>query len=132
MPTLTIVRTKLNRVALFALIIFTLSNWYVLPGFTAYTPAPPDREATTGDTASGNKANQKSTNKASELVKEDYGDFPLHFEENQGQAAPQVKFISRGSGYGLLLASDEAVMTWGSSGRRRAAGSQLSMRLLGA
>jgi hypothetical protein len=132
MPTLTIVRTKLNRVALFALIIFTLSNWYVLPGFTAYTPAPPDREVTTGDTASGNKANQKSTNKASELVKEDYGNFPLHFEENQGQAARQVKFISRGSGYALLLSSDEAVMIWGSSARRRAARSQLSMRLLGA
>lgn len=36
---------------------------------------------------------------------------PLFFEPNQGQTAPQVKFLARGSGYGLFLTSDEAVLT---------------------
>ena len=35
---------------------------------------------------------------------------PLFFEPNQGQTAPQVKFLARGSGYGLFLTSDEAVL----------------------
>ena len=28
---------------------------------------------------------------------------PLFFEPNQGQTAPQVKFLARGAGYGLFL-----------------------------
>ena len=36
---------------------------------------------------------------------------PLFFEPNQGQTAPQVKFLARGSGYGLFLTSNEAVLT---------------------
>ena len=35
---------------------------------------------------------------------------PLQFEENQGQAAPSVQFISRGAGYTLFLTSNEAVL----------------------
>ncbi len=35
---------------------------------------------------------------------------PLFFEPNQGQTAPQVKFLARGSGYGLFLTADEAVL----------------------
>ncbi len=35
---------------------------------------------------------------------------PLFFEPNQGQTAPQVKFVARGAGYGLFLTSDEAVL----------------------
>src|SRR5437879_12199418 len=40
-----------------------------------------------------------------------YGKLPLSFEANQGQADPQVKFLSRGSGYTLFLTSTEAVLT---------------------
>jgi hypothetical protein len=36
---------------------------------------------------------------------------PLSFEANQGQTDPQVKFLSRGSGYSLFLTSTEAVLT---------------------
>jgi beta-propeller repeat-containing protein len=36
---------------------------------------------------------------------------PLFFEPNQGQTAPQVKFVARGAGYGLFLTSDEAVLS---------------------
>ncbi len=39
-----------------------------------------------------------------------YGRLPLSFESNQGQADPQVKFLSRGLGYELFLTGDEAVL----------------------
>jgi uncharacterized repeat protein (TIGR01451 family) len=39
-----------------------------------------------------------------------YGKLPLHFEANQGQADEQVKFLARGSGYGLFLTSTESVL----------------------
>src|SRR5215217_5665120 len=42
--------------------------------------------------------------------KEMYGQLPLSFEANAGQFAPQVDFISRGSGYTLLLTPREAVL----------------------
>ncbi len=35
---------------------------------------------------------------------------PLFFEPNQGQTDSRVKFLARGSGYGLFLTSDEAVL----------------------
>src|SRR2546428_9634271 len=39
-----------------------------------------------------------------------YGKLPLIFEVNQGQTDPQVKFLSRGSGYTLFLTPTEAVL----------------------
>jgi len=41
---------------------------------------------------------------------EAYGKLPLSFEANQGQTDPQVRFLSRGNGYSLFLASDEVVL----------------------
>jgi len=41
---------------------------------------------------------------------ETYGAIPLHFQPNVGQAAEQIKFLSRGKGYTLLLAPDGAVL----------------------
>ena len=35
----------------------------------------------------------------------------LHFEPNQGQAAPPVRFLAHGEGYMVLLTEDEAVLT---------------------
>ena len=40
-----------------------------------------------------------------------YGKLPLSFEANQGQADPQVKVLSRGRGYTLLLAATEIVLS---------------------
>jgi Beta-propeller repeat len=39
-----------------------------------------------------------------------YGQLPLAFEPNRGQTDPQVKFMARGSGFGLFLTSQEAVL----------------------
>lgn len=49
------------------------------------------------------------------LVNQTYGRLPLSFEANQGQADSEVKFLSRGSGYGLYLTSTEAVLTFQST-----------------
>jgi hypothetical protein len=43
-------------------------------------------------------------------VVEGYGNLPWAFEINQGQAAQQVRFLSRGKGYTLFLTNSEAVM----------------------
>src|SRR5260370_1613807 len=40
-----------------------------------------------------------------------YGRLPLSFEVNQGQVDSQVKFLSRGSGYGLSLTKTEATFS---------------------
>lgn len=44
-------------------------------------------------------------------LSESYGRLPLHFEENRGQAHPDVRFLARGPGYGLYLTSGAAVLT---------------------
>ncbi|MGB8441623.1 MAG: SBBP repeat-containing protein, partial [Candidatus Acidiferrales bacterium] len=40
-----------------------------------------------------------------------YGQLPLAFEVNQGQTAPDVRFIAHGEGYQLFLTSQDAVLT---------------------
>ncbi|MGZ5464909.1 MAG: beta strand repeat-containing protein, partial [Thermoanaerobaculia bacterium] len=49
-----------------------------------------------------------------------YGQLPLTFESNEGQADPEVHFLSRGRGYSLLLTSSEAELRL-KSGTERAA-----------
>src|SRR5438067_7304395 len=55
------------------------------------------------------QANRQSP--ANQAFLESYGKLPLSFEANLGQMDPSVKFLSRGSGYNLLLRGDEAVLT---------------------
>jgi len=43
-------------------------------------------------------------------LNESYGKLPLHFEANQGQTHKDVRFLSRGPGYGLYLTGNEAVL----------------------
>src|SRR5258706_10263390 len=52
-------------------------------------------------------------------VLETYGRLPLAFEANQGQADPQVKFVSRGAGYNLFLTPTEAVLTLRKGSRQK-------------
>jgi hypothetical protein len=51
-------------------------------------------------------------------IAENYGKLPLSFEANTGQADKSVKFLSRGSGYGLFLTGNEAVLELLESGVR--------------
>ncbi len=46
-----------------------------------------------------------------------YGQLPLMFEPNQGQTDSRVRFIARGSGYGLFLTDQDAVLSLRHSGR---------------
>jgi hypothetical protein len=39
-----------------------------------------------------------------------YGTLPLSFERNQGQADPQVRFLSRGAGYSILFNDREVTL----------------------
>ena len=50
-----------------------------------------------------------------------FGQLPLSFEVNQGQADAQVKFLARGQGYGIFLTDTGAAFSLG--------GSALHMRL---
>ena len=43
---------------------------------------------------------------------ERYGDLPLSFEANHGQADGRVRFLSRGSGYSFFLTQDGAVLSF--------------------
>ncbi len=40
-----------------------------------------------------------------------YGKLPLAFEANQGQTAPEVRYLAHGQGYQLFLTNQEAVLT---------------------
>src|ERR1700687_2557411 len=60
--------------------------------------------ATTGETARLSRA------KKDPRWSEGYGKLPLSFEENQGQAARAVRYVSHGNGYELFLTSQEAVL----------------------
>jgi len=50
---------------------------------------------------------------ASTPRKLDLSQLPLIFEPNQGQTDPQVRFLARGTGYGLFLSGDQAVLALG-------------------
>jgi hypothetical protein len=54
---------------------------------------------------------QKTSPKQEAQIVENYGKLPLTFEANRGQADKSVKFLSRGSGYGLYLTENEAALT---------------------
>ena len=56
-----------------------------------------------------------------------YGDLPLAFEANQGQASSQVDFLARGNGYMLSLAPSGAVLNL----RNDAGGDVLNLQFVG-
>src|SRR5438128_9290342 len=61
---------------------------------------------------------------------DDYGRIRLAFEANQGQTDAQVRFLARGSGYGLFLTPSEAVLNLRPSAT--APGDTLRIRLVDA
>jgi hypothetical protein len=59
----------------------------------------------------------------------DYGEFPVVFEPNQGQAPRDVEFLARATNYTLLLGRNEAVLALAADNLAPAA---IRMRLVGA
>ena len=43
-------------------------------------------------------------------IEQGYGRLPMHFEPNQGQTDPAVRYLARGAGYSLFLTDAEAVL----------------------
>jgi hypothetical protein len=68
--------------------------------------------------ATQNPPAAKSSEKSQSQAVANYGQLPLSFEANQGQADSSVRFLSRGSGYSLFLTGDGAVLALGQSGRK--------------
>src|SRR6267142_16368 len=60
--------------------------------------------------AKGGASNFASGKQDSKWI-EAYAKLPLSFEENQGQTAQEVRFMSHGTGYGLFLTSQETVIS---------------------
>ena len=60
---------------------------------------------------------------------EAYGSLPMSFEANRGQTDPQVRFLSRGSGYTLFLSSSEAVLVLQKSEEESSAASPRPLRM---
>ena len=54
------------------------------------------------------KTGARPTNQA---IIAQYEELPLEFEANQGQTAPEVKYLARGSGYTLFLTANDAVLS---------------------
>src|SRR6266481_1480470 len=61
------------------------------------------------------QASKVSATKSDPNWSEAYGKLPLSFEENQGQTAREVRYVSHGSGYELFLTPQEAVLALRSS-----------------
>jgi hypothetical protein len=57
---------------------------------------------------------------------------PLIFEPNRGQDDAQVKFLAHGSGYGLYLTENEAVLAFPGNARNGSARSAIRMQFTGA
>ena len=65
----------------------------------------------TGTWQAAAKATPAAPSAREVTARQDFSKLPLSFEPNQGQTDAQVKFMARGSGYGVFLTADEAVLT---------------------
>jgi beta-propeller repeat-containing protein len=117
-----------NRRFALALVLSVIINMANIP---AHFAAGSATTAGAVAAASSHRAEQPATAPDEETrarVSEAYGKLALSFEANQGQTAPQVKFISRGDGYNLFLTSNEAVLAM----NKGAQGAALKIKLVGA
>jgi hypothetical protein len=102
----------------------------LLGGLALHSGVPVSKQALLGgnqSTLEAFAAPDLVTNRPAVSV--DLGQLPLGFEPNQGQTDPEVKFLARGAGYGLLLTAHQAILTLRSPARRPAV---VRMQLAGA
>jgi hypothetical protein len=88
---------KRELLAIFALLVGTAAFLAVMTSRTSR----PTRQAAKKAGATGMMPGFAST----------WGHLPLSFEQNKGQTDGQVKFLSHGSGYGIFLTRDAAVLS---------------------
>lgn len=94
--------------------LFTMGGMALLALLLLRTTAPvgsavSSRPSAATRTAPPVSALSKDPAMQAKLIKA-YGNLPLSFEANQGQAGSNVKFLARGQGYNLLLTGNEAVL----------------------
>ena len=83
-----------------ALLVIGSALVFVWPRISAWREGTPARNLVASDST------------VQPHLAEAYGKMPLSFERNQGQADTRVRFISRGRGYTLFLAPDQAVLAF--------------------
>jgi len=92
----------------FAGVALLISGLWLLASFRGSGKSERDAGVKVSPAASGtsNSARTKLDSKWAEA----YGRLPLSFEENVGQTAREVRYVSHGSGYELFLTPQEAVL----------------------
>ena len=83
----------------------------IATGLLVFSPPTHRGAAATASTASFTSQPQTVTPAARKRVQASFAALPLAFEQNQGQADPQVKYMARGNGYKFYLTSSEAILT---------------------
>ena len=84
-----------------------------------------------GHTLAAGKPQLAATSTGDSSVISAYHGLPLVFEQNRGQSDPEVKFLAHGSGYGLFLTAQQAVLRLRGTSPQKAA-SVVRMTLAGA
>src|SRR5437867_6484040 len=113
-------RNLLRSVRLVALLL-PLAAWIV-------AKEPDSKDSSPGRGAGSLKGLEKPDHAAQARVTESYGKLPLSFEANRGQMDSDVKFFSRGGGYGIFITATEAVLSLGSGSRQETKGPEALKR----
>ena len=116
-------RNLLRSVRLVALLL-PLAAWIV-------AKEPDSKDSSPGRGAGSLKGLEKPDHAAQARVTESYGKLPLSFEANRGQMDSDVKFFSRGSGYGIFITPTEAVLSLGRGSRQETKGPEALKRNAG-
>jgi hypothetical protein len=86
-----------------------ISGLWLLGSFRGSGKSDRGGEAKVSSAAASGAANSARTKQDSKWAAA-YGRLPLSFEENVGQTAKEVRYVSHGSGYELFLTPQEAVL----------------------
>jgi hypothetical protein len=97
------------RVVKFAGVTVVVSSFLLLANFRGRATRF-ERAGRRVSSAAADGASRLPSAKERPRLMEAYSNLPLSFEENQGQKAQEVRYVSRGAGYELFLASQEAVL----------------------
>jgi hypothetical protein len=92
---------------------------------SAWTHAPARAEKRRADATPALTPPKAEPSKADARAKSPYGQLPLRFEPNRGQADPAAQFVVRGAGYDVSLTAAESVI------RLRGASEPLRMKVAG-
>src|SRR2546422_4598360 len=105
-----------------AILLLPLAGWLV-------SEAPQSRVDAAGvDPSASNKSLEKLDHATRVRLSDAYGRLPLSFEANHGQMNSNVRFFSRGSGYGIFITPTEAVLSLAGSMDEKSGGSKAAGR----